>query len=163
MDTSTVTGLFTLGGVVAGGLFGVIAKIIADVNQTNRDRETRREQQRSDFQRWQREQFMLLMINCAKSANLYVSKRIADGGDDVAAQNDPDIRQASAELQGWLIALAIVCPDAASDDYRRLCENLDKAMWQAVPKIQPVWEIRQLLVKLAARFSESSFPSITGA
>src|SRR4051794_29097292 len=127
MDTSAVTGLFTLGGLVTGGLFGVITQILIHGMQTKRDRETRHDQQRSGHQRWQREQFMLLMTICAKSANLYVSKRIASGDDDVTAQNNPDLRQAAAELQGWLIALAIVCTHAASDDYRSFCENLDKA------------------------------------
>jgi hypothetical protein len=149
------------GGTLAGGLLGVTGKAIADFMQAQRERETRRERQRSDFQRWQREQFVLLMTNSAKAANLYVSKVV--GRDIVAAQNDPDIRQASAELQGSLIALAVVYPDTASDDYQEFCKNLDQAMWKAVPDIEPVWKIRQLLIKLATRFGQNSFPSITGA
>jgi hypothetical protein len=41
-------------------------------------------------------------------------------------------------------------------EYRAFAENLDLALWQAVPGIDPVWKIRQLLVKLAMRFAQGS-------
>jgi hypothetical protein len=90
-------------------------------SQAKRDREIRREQGRLDFQRWQREQAVLLLTNSAKSTNLYTTKAI--GREIAAIQSDPDARQASAELQGWLIALAAVYPDAATDEFREFTEN----------------------------------------
>jgi hypothetical protein len=150
MDAATVTGLLTLGGTFMGGLLGVVGKIAADMVQVKRDREVRLEQRQSEFQRWQREQVLLLLTNSAKSATLYTTKAI--GRDTISVQNDPDSRQASAELQGWLIALAAVYPDTVSDEYRQFAERLDEALWKAVPDIDPVWKIRQLLVKLATRF-----------
>jgi hypothetical protein len=161
MDASTVTGLFTLSGAVAGGLAGVAGKAISDLIQARRDRESRREQQRSDFQRWQREQVVLLMTNSAKTATLYTAKAI--GKSMIERQNDPGIQQTSAELQGWLIALASVYPDTGSDEYREFSEYIDRALWKAVPDDEPIWKIRQLLVKLAMRFGPSSFPSVTSA
>jgi len=152
MDAATITGLLTLCGTLAGGAVGVAGKAISDATQAKRDRETRREQRQSDFQRWQREQVLLLLTNSAKSTNLYTTKAI--GRDIVAIQNDPDARAASAELQGWLIALAAVYPYPKSEEYRQFTEKLDEAMWKAVPDIDPVWKIRQLLIKLASKFGE---------
>jgi hypothetical protein len=99
------------------------------------------------------------MTNSAKTATLYTAKSI--GKDRVARQNDPGIQQTSAELQGWLIALASVYPDTGSDEYRQFSEHVDQALWNAVPDDEPVWKIRQLLVKLAMRFGPTSFPSMT--
>jgi hypothetical protein len=156
MDASTITGLLTLSGALAGGILGVAGKVIADVAQAKRDREIRREQRQSDFQRWQREQVLLLLTNSAKSTNLYATKAI--GRDIVTIQNDRDAQQVSAELQGWLVALAAVYPDTKSTEYRQFTEKLDEALWKAVPDIDPVWKIRQLLVKLATRFGEGHLP-----
>ena len=80
------------------------------------------------------------------------------GKDMATRQNDPDIRQTSAELQGWLIALASVYPDTTSEEYRQFSVYMDQALWNAVPDDNPVWEIRKLLIKLAMRFGPSSFP-----
>src|SRR5215469_16338866 len=85
-------------GTLAGRAVGVAGKVISYATQAKRDRESRREQRRSDFQLWQREQVLLLLTNSAKSMNLYTTKAI--GRDIVAIQNDPDARAASAELQG---------------------------------------------------------------
>lgn len=153
MDVATITGPLTLCGTLAGGVVGVAGKAISDVTQAKRDRESRREQRLSEFQRWQREQVVLLLTNSAKSTNLYTTKAI--GRDIAVIQNDPDARRACAELQGWLIALAAVYPYTKSDEYRQFTEKLDEAMWKAVPDIDPVWKIRQLLVKLPSKFGES--------
>jgi hypothetical protein len=158
MDTSTITGLLTLGGTIAGGFLGVAGKTISDLMQTKRDREGRREQQRSDFQRWQREQVVLLMTNSAKTASLFTAKAI--GKDRVTRQSDVEIQQTSAELQGWLIALASVYPDTGSKEYKQFSEYIDQALWTAVPDDEPVWHIRQLLVRLAMSFGPGSFPSV---
>jgi hypothetical protein len=158
MDTSTITGLFTLSGAVAGGLLGMAGKTISDFMQAQRDREGRREQQRSDFQRWQREQVVLLMTNSAKAATLFTAKAV--GKDRVTRQSDAGIQETSAELQGSLIALATVYPDTDSDEYQEFSKYLDEALWSAVPDDDPVWHIRQLLVKLGTRFGPSSFPSV---
>ncbi len=96
------------------------------------------------------------MTNSAKAANLYMAKVI--GKDMAIRQSDPDIRQTSAELQGWLVALASVYPDTTSDEYKQFFAYMDQALWSAVPKDEPVWEIRKLLIKLAMRFGPSSFP-----
>src|SRR6516162_7059249 len=121
MDAATITGLLTLCGTLAGGAVGVAGKAISDATQAKRDRESRREQRRSDFQRWQREQAVLLLTNSAKSTNLYTTKAI--GREIAAIQSDPDARQASAELQGWLIALSAVYPDASFYEFRESTEN----------------------------------------
>jgi hypothetical protein len=152
MDTSVATGLFTLGGTLAGGLAGVAGKTLADFMQARREREARQEQRRAEFQRWQREQVLALMTNSAKAANLYVSKRVGKRTVE-EAQDDPVMQQASADLQGWLVALATVYPDTGNEDYRAFTEYLDKSQWQAVPETDPVWEIRKLLVKLGTRFA----------
>ena len=156
MDAAAMTGLFTLGGTITGGLFGVIGKIATDYFQAKRDYEVRHEQQRSEFRRWQREQVILLMTNSARAASFYTAKAI--GKDQNTRDNNPEIQQASAELQGWLIALASVYPDTSSDEYRQFVEYVDQALWRAVPADEPVWEIRKLLVKLSMRLGIKLLP-----
>jgi hypothetical protein len=158
MDGQTITGLFTRGGTAVGGIFGVAGKSISDLMQAKRDRKTRREQQRSEFQRWQREQVIIAIGKSAESANLYLTKIF--GKDIHTAHTDEVIQDASAKLQSNLLSLIAIFPDSDSPIYKEFCEFLDEAMWTAAPKVDPVWKMRQLLIKLSVHFGQNSFPSL---
>ena len=118
MDASAITGLFTLGGAFVGVIGGGVLKIVGDSIHAKRDREVKSEQRRDEFQRRQREQVLLMMINGAKTASLYTAKAIGKNQD--ARDADPDVRHTAADLQGWLIALATVYPFPAHDPANKI-------------------------------------------
>jgi len=161
MDGQTITGLFTLFGTVAGGIFGVAGKSLSDLMQAKRDREMRREQQQAEFQKWQREQVIVAIGKSAECANLYLTK-IFDK-DIHTAHNDQAVQEASAKLQSNLLSLVAVFPNSESQTYKEFCKFLDESMWTAVPSLDPVWKMRQLLIELSIHFGQNSFPSLGDA
>ena len=145
----------TLLGTVVGGAIGVAGKALSDLISLRKDREAMQYQRRSEQEKWQREQMVTRLSESAKLLNLYITKSL--GRSLEQRQNDPDIQEASAEAERALVALVLVYPDKSNEHYEALVTQIDKSMWKAVPEIDDVWPIRQLIVKLAVKLGSESF------
>jgi hypothetical protein len=143
-------------GTITGAILGFFSKFVSDFMSLRKERETREDQRKAEFAKWQREQLQLSLSNTVKSLNLYITKAIRKKSSE-ERQDDPELQQASAETQSWLVSLLAVYPEKSSKEYAELTAGVDRAMWKAVPDVGDVWDIRQLIVKLATRFGTTSF------
>lgn len=150
------SGWIALAGTIAGGVIGVAGKTLSDLFTVRKDRETREHQRKVDAEKWQREQLLNFFISATRAVNLYINSAILfpnSGNDVVPLQNDPGIRQASADLQAQLTAIVLLHPaESQGAEFRQFLTNVDAAMWKSVPTVNEVWPVRQLLLLLAAKF-----------
>lgn len=143
-------------GTVMGAVLGIFGKVVSDWMSLRKERETREDQRKTEFAKWQREQLQLSLSSAMKSLSLYIPKAIQKETIE-ARQNDPELQQVSAEAQSWLVSLVAVYPEKSAKEYTELVNGVDRGMWKAVPDVGDVWDIRKLIVKLATRFGTTGF------
>jgi hypothetical protein len=143
-------------GTVLGAVLGFFGKVVSDWMSLRKERETREDQRKAESAKWQQEQLQHSLSSAIKSLNLYITKAINKPTIE-ERQKDPELQQASAEAQSWLVSLLAVYPEKSAKEYAELVNGVDRPMWKAVPDVGDVWDIRQLIVKLATRFGTTWF------
>lgn len=153
--------LLTLFGTIAGGVIGIAGKSLSDWLSVKKEREARRDQFRAEAEKWQRDRIASSLTQSVKLLNIYITLSIGKRLEDVQA--DSACRESSAEAQRALVEVIMVYPNKSAGEYSELVNSVDKAMWKAVPDVDTAWNIRQLIVRLAARIGVDERAADTSA
>jgi gas vesicle protein len=143
--------LGTLLGAAVGSLTGVATSLITTSRSGKQARETRENERKRDSKKWQREEVARSLAESIKFINLYITSALPKKDNLEAMQNDPECRGNSAAAQAAMAALALSYPDKNGEDYKSFVKKLDETMFQGVPYVRQVWDVRQLIVRLASK------------
>jgi hypothetical protein len=123
-----------------------------------KERESRRDQQSSDEEKWRREQLHATLLTAASQIDLYITRWLPYGEDLGRAQQDGELTKLSADVKKGIIAVLMNVPDKTQPEYHQLGVHAEKANHTAIILQPEAWAIRQLLINFAIKYGASTKP-----
>jgi hypothetical protein len=143
-----------------GALIGAIASFAGTAYSNwislQREREGRKEQSRTELERWHREQLQASLLDATSKLDLYIVTFLRHPHDLAGAQNDQELVTLNAEVKKWLVTVLLHYPNKGLPEYSELLQRTHRANWTAIMIEEHAWAIRQLLIDLAVRFESES-------
>jgi hypothetical protein len=141
---------------VIGAILGFLAKVLSDWLGLTKERRARVETRIIDIERTQRDQLQSSLQNATASINMYISRWLIHNKQLVAAQNDPEMVRLNSEVMKWIVSVFMFYPKTDVNEYESLLRFTYEGNHQAIMLEKQAWEVRQLLVSLAAIYQKSN-------
>jgi hypothetical protein len=152
MTESINTAVIAFLGTLVGAVASFAGTAVSNWFMLRKERESRRDQQRSEFEKWRRELLQNTLLSAASQIDLYVTRWLPHQKDLGRAQNDPELVRLSSEVKRNILALLMVFPEKSVPEYIQLGDHARKANYTAIVLEDEAWAIRQLLISLATKY-----------
>lgn len=139
-------------GTLVGAVASFAGMAVSNWFMLRKERESRRDQQRSEFEKWRRELLQSTLLSAASQIDLYVTRWLPHQKNLGRAQNDLELVKLSAEVKKSVLALLMVFPEKSLAEYVQLGDHAQKANHTAIVLEDEAWAMRQLLISLAIKY-----------
>jgi hypothetical protein len=146
-------------GTLVGAVASFAGTAVSNWFMLRKERESRRDQQRFEFEKWRRELLQSNLLSAASQIDLYVTKWLPHKKDLARAHNDHELVKLSSEVKKGVLALLMVFPEKTLDEYIQLGAHAHKANHTAIVLEDEAWAMRQLLISLAIKYGATDIHS----